>query len=614
MISYTKFLLSAAAATLALSSLALAEPLPNGAGDAQAQHATQAQQPANDAIETAALATPLPSANKILGPKQANDEADTLAPKAEKKSPGGNPYNYGPTDELEITIDPRDDGKGIHKLALSKAIEKALGEEIKGAGKLEKKDLSAIAAFYTDHSFETLWVKDGEPTPQTKAVMDRLAKAHEDGLDSQDYLVETAFDKEDADAVATFEIALSKALLHYARDAQAGRIAPSKVSSTIKLRPVYPDPSTVMLKLATSTDKAAALASYNPTHQQFKDLKQELARLHSLNDDKETVIVPSGEAMHIEYHGPRVKILRERLNVPALADEDPEIFDETLQTAVKAFQTENNLIADGIAGPKTLRIMNGTEVNRIPDIIANMEAWRWMSRDLGELHVIANVPSYNITIMKNGENIHRTRVVVGKTRHKTPIFSDQMEFVVVNPYWNVPYSIASKELLPNIRANPGYVSSRNYEILHRGRVVNPASVNWSKASFRQLRIRQRPGGRNALGRVKFLFPNDYAVYFHDTPSKSLFQRASRAFSHGCVRVHNPFEFGDVLMKQSKGWQNGSLKKMIGSKERWIKLKDEEQIPVHITYFTAVSDGDGQISYKSDVYGHNMRLKRALGLI
>ena len=168
--------------------------------------------------------------------------------------------------------------------------------------------------------------------------------------------------------------------------------------------------------------------------------------------------------------------------------------------------------------------------------------------------------------------------------------------------------------MPIIRSNPGYVYNKNYEVLSGDRVVNPTSVDWNDNSFKRLRIRQRPGGNNALGNVKFLFPNDYSIYFHDTPSKSLFERAARAFSHGCVRVHNPFELGDVLMREAKGWQSGRLEQMIGEKEAWIKLNEREKIPVHLTYFTAMPDADGDIVYKPDLYGHHGRLKRALGLI
>lgn len=497
------------------------------------------------------------------------------------------------------------------------AIELAVSSAAKKKGKkLERKDRAAIAEFYKQRDFEPVWTEEGRFTDDARALIAYLSAAEQDGLNAADYVVGPLEADADIAAISVAEVQMSAALLRYARHAQAGRIRPGSISGGFKQRPAYPNPQSVMTKLSISADKVASLASYHPPHAAYKALRVELKKVRSEEREiVQQVVVPDGKSMYRGYRDERVAILRERLNVPIVSDEDPLLFDDTLKSAVRAFQSEHNLIADGVVGPKTLRAMNGNRGNRIHDLIANMEYWRWMARDMGKLHVMANVPSFNVTIYKNGNNIHRTRVVVGKTKHKTPIFSDTMEFVVVNPYWNVPYSIASKELLPRIRSNPGFVKGKNYEVVSGSRVVNPLSVNWNEGSFRRLRIRQRPGGGNALGEVKFLFPNSHAIYFHDTPSKSLFQRVSRAFSHGCVRIYKPFEFGNVIMNEAKGWKNGRLKSMVGgTKERWIKLKKNEQIPVHITYFTAVADEEGSVSYKSDVYGHTTRLKRALGLI
>ena len=498
--------------------------------------------------------------------------------------------------------------------AVAVAIESIVGELYNTGDAVDRKNREAIADFYGERGYQPVWVKDGVLTQEANLLIERLNDAAIDGLDPSDYPVYELDGFEDADSVAGAEMQLTETLLKYARHAQGGRLIPSKVSNGFKNKPVYPEPAEVLVKIANSVDKVAALSSYNPPHKGFKALKAELARLQAATAVEPNVIIPAGGTLYKGVRSDRVAILRERLNVPVINNEDPRKFDKPLQAAVRAFQKEHHLVADAVVGAKTLRFLNGKTSNRVHDIVANMERWRWLPRDMGNLHVVSNIPSYNATVYKNGENIHRTRVVVGKTKHATPIFSDHMEFVVVNPHWNVPYSIASKELLPKIRSNPSYVSSRNYEILRGGRVVDPTSVNWDENSFRKVRIRQKPGGRNALGLVKFLFPNEHAIYFHDTPSKSLFQRVSRAYSHGCVRIHNPFKFGDVLMKHAKGWDNGRLRSMVGGREKYIKLKGDERIQVHLTYFTAVAGEDGKISYKSDLYGHHKRVKRALGLL
>lgn len=622
-----KFLLSTAAATLFLSLPGLASETAQNGLDNRAADPVQieSQPPHGHDLKTAVLATPVPSIEKALAEdavpgilKPEKTENDT--PPAPSFSQDGAGQAPAFLDELPaLSGDPAKNPENLAeapdgKAELIEAIKTRI-DGLDGGNSLQRKDRRAIAAFYADHAFEPLWTAaDGGLNADAKSLVAYLAKAEEDGLDAADYAVELPSGAADAVTLAAAEIRLSEALLHYARDAQAGRVAPEEISSEIKLRPVYPEPESVLVRLATSPDKVEALAGYQPHHAGYRALRAELARLRALGKNEINIPVPEGETMSEGYEGPRVRILRARLNVEALANENAERFDETVQVAVKAFQTENNLIADGIVGARTLDAINDEQTNRIPDIIANMERWRWMARSLGELYVMANVPSYDIVVMKESRTIHRTRIVVGKTQNKTPIFSDVMEYVVVNPYWNVPYSIASKELLPQIRSNPNFVADKNYEVLSGDRVVNPTSVAWNENSFKRLRIRQLPGGTNALGNIKFLFPNDHSIYFHDTPSKNLFERVTRAFSHGCVRVHNPFDFGDVLMRETKGWKNGTLETMIGDKEKWIRLESDERIPVHITYFTAVADDAGTVAYKSDVYGHNTRLKRALGLI
>ncbi|MEM8665407.1 MAG: L,D-transpeptidase family protein, partial [Pseudomonadota bacterium] len=196
--------------------------------------------------------------------------------------------------------------------------------------------------------------------------------------------------------------------------------------------------------------------------------------------------------------------------------------------------------------------------------------------------------------------------------HPTPIFSDEIEHVVVNPYWNVPVSIASKEMLGGIQKNPaGYFARRGYEAVVRGRVVNPASIAWNASTVRQVRIRQRPGRGNALGAVKFLFPNQHSVYLHDTSSKHLFKRDRRALSHGCVRVHQPFVFADALLRAGEATSASGLKRMVGGGERWVNL--HAHVPVHLAYFTRSVREDGTLVRFGDVYGYDQRIARALGL-
>jgi murein L,D-transpeptidase YcbB/YkuD len=302
----------------------------------------------------------------------------------------------------------------------------------------------------------------------------------------------------------------------------------------------------------------------------------------------------------------RVPLLRKRLDVPAGADGNDAIYDEDVAAAVTTFQENLGLDADGIAGPATVAALNGGSSVSKEDIIANMERWRWMPSDLGENNVFVNIPEFRLAVMHDGAPTFTTRIVVGKPTTQTPIFSDNIRQIVVNPYWNVPASIATNEIRPHLAANPGYLASQNMELLFAGKVVNAAMFNWSNTSIDNFRVRQRPGGANALGKIKFLFPNSHDVYLHDTPSKSLFSRSIRAYSHGCVRVQNPMDFADALLvNEPSHLDSAKLESMYGPSERWVNM--ETHVPVHIAYFTLRVDQDGTIRSYADIYGHNKKL-------
>ncbi len=244
--------------------------------------------------------------------------------------------------------------------------------------------------------------------------------------------------------------------------------------------------------------------------------------------------------------------------------------------------------------------------------MANMERWRWMPRELGNFYVRVNVPNYNLDIYLNDEIAYTTRIVVGDTGHQTPMFSHEIEHVVVNPVWNVPSSIAVKEMLPQIRANPGALNG--YQVFAnfdgRFRPVNPWMIDWYNVDMRRIQIKQPPGERNALGSIKFMFPNPYAVYLHDTPSKSYFERDYRALSHGCMRVMNPWEFAEALLRFDPNVSVEQLRSLVGGRETRVDLTTK--IPVYITYFTAWVDESGELVVRDDIYGHDARVEEAFG--
>ena len=314
---------------------------------------------------------------------------------------------------------------------------------------------------------------------------------------------------------------------------------------------------------------------------------------------------------------PAVQQLRERLiasgDLASGNTENPAKYDAALTNAVKRFQERHALPATGIANEETLAEMNVPLADRIRQVEMNLDRWRWTPNDLGARHLLINIPAFQLTARENGKPVQAIRVVVGKTEHETPIFSSEMDTVVFSPYWNLPESIAEDETGPAIRSDPGYLARNQIEVLRRTKtrttIVKPEDVNWyDPVEIQQLSFRQRPGAKNALGQVKFLFPNAFDVYLHDTPADSLFDRSGRAFSHGCVRVAEPEALAAYVLRDRPEWTADRISSaMNAGVEKYVKL--DEKIPVHIEYFTAWVADDGSLTFLPDVYGYDARQAR-----
>ncbi len=505
---------------------------------------------------------------------------------------------------------------------IADSIETAVKSIPQSADFLTKRDNAALVAFYQERSFRPAWFEDGKWTASARQLIFNLARADRDGLDPADYKTPSLGIARargaSADSIAEADIALSLAITRYTRHAYAGRVDPrifSKKEVTIK--PHYPDSIGALDQIAKASDPVTTMRSFNPQHKGFLALRAEYNRLRAASNTDTTPPVAGGKSLKIGMRDDRVPLIRRKLGLPALEDAaEADLYSKALAKDVEKFQADNGLIADGIVGNATLAVLNDNRKDLIADLVANMERWRWLPRDLGDFYVLVNIPTYTLEVVKNGKTIHETRVVVGQKAHKTPLFSDEMEYLVVNPYWNVPSSIASKELLPKIKADPAaFFSKTNYQVLAsikgKTQVIDPAKLDWDRVEADMVRLRQTPGDYNALGDIKFMFPNQHAVYLHDTPSRSLFNRDYRAFSHGCVRVNNPMEFADVVLSQTTAWNAKRIKTLIGSSERRVNL--DKKIPVHLAYFTTWMSDTGTLQLRPDIYGHNKTVKQALGL-
>ena len=463
-----------------------------------------------------------------------------------------------------------------------------------------KKERSAVETFYQNRNLMPLWLDKGVVNARAKAAMARLRSADADGLDAKDYKAPN-FDAASPDALAEAELKFTATVLTFARHLQAGRFPYSRIGRDIEMPQQPPEQAEVLAKLADAADAGKALDEFSPPHEGYKKLKAKLAELRGSTSEEEKVVrIPDGPMVRPGMDDARMPLLRKRLNVAG--DENSTRYDNELVDAVKAFQKDKGVAADGLLGPNTVRQLNGATPPRrsesIDTIIVNMERWRWLPRDPGKVHVMVNIPDYTLRVIKDGKLHWSTRIVVGQPRLPTPILSAQMKYITVNPTWNVPPSIVQNEYLPALAQDPTVLERMGLKTVYN----RDGSIH----------IYQPPGDGNALGRLRFNFPNRFLVYQHDTPDKNLFAHETRAYSHGCMRVQDPPKYAEVLLnivRPHEGWTQERIKGMFGRAEQDIQFPTF--IPVNLTYQTAFVDDEGKLQIRRDIYGIDGRMQAAI---
>ena len=355
-----------------------------------------------------------------------------------------------------------------------------------------------------------------------------------------------------------------------------------------------------------------------PRHREYINLKNGLAKYKRIKDeggwDRFITQLPKlGKGMS----HPDVAILRNRLSITQghieFDPEDPELFDEPLHEQVVLFQRRNGLTADGIVGRGTIEALNISVDDRIASIEANLERWRWLSDNLGERYIKVNIANFELQAIEEDRIVFQSEAIVGRPFRKTPVFSSLITFLVFNPDWTVPNTILINDIVPAVIRNPDYLASRGMKVLRSdGAEVNPASIDWQSVTLGNFRyrIRQEPGPDNALGRVKFMFPNQYSVYIHDTPVRNLFSQTDRSFSSGCIRIYKPLEFAEYLLRDNPAWTPTQIKSQLDL-ERMRTVNLNKPVPVHMLYLTAWADDDGVVFFRRDIYDRDQRLLTAL---
>lgn len=614
--SLSKLLLSSAVISLGLSAVPAAaetgfDPLGAKTTDTANPGAieTKALPPAS---ETTAPTTEATTPTATPATPAAETAAPTLAPAApatETAAPTMTPAVEPATTPVVATT-PAD-------MPVDQAIVAEIGKVVASATGDARRRADAVAKVYAARANQPLWIEGDHYSDKAKAVIARLADAVEDGLNPIDYaLPEADLTAATNELVANADLRVSMAVATFAEQASGGRVSPQSISKDITRTPERIPADKALAKVADASDAAAALDGFNPPTEGFRRLKAMLAEVRATKENTDTPPaepVALAKSLKPGMSDEGVPALRKRLGVAAPdAAVDPALYDETLVTAVEAFQKENGLSADGVVGSRTLAVLNGAHRDVEGEIIANMEMWRWMPRDLSQDYILVNIPEFKVRVFRNGQKVHEARVVVGKATNQTPIFSGELQYLVVNPYWHVPESIKVKEMLPEIQADPaGYFSRHGYEVTWDGQLIDPTRIIWDENAVKAVGIRQVPGEANALGNIKFMFPNKQAVYLHDTPLRSLFNRDVRAFSHGCVRVDDPMAFADAVLQGDPQWTVPKLQAMFGGDEKRVDIATH--LKVHLAYFTAFVDSAGKLQIRDDIYGHTQAVKKALGM-
>jgi L,D-transpeptidase YcbB len=491
-----------------------------------------------------------------------------------------------------------------------------------------------LSNFYEKRDFNPLWTRNTGLTPQAEQLIRTIEEAELDGLTSEDYhlsplkslivdfkqalLQRHLFDPEKQ---ADIDLLLTDAFLLFSSHLLSGRVIPNAVDSTWLFFNPVSDITLILNSNAYSSRIESFFDGLRPANAAYYRLRNALQLYIGIQKKGGWPSIPSGPSLRVGDTHDRVDKIRKRLIVtkdvdPPARNVKPAEFDESLMKGVQRFQNRHGIEPDGVVGAATLSAMNVLVEDRVRQIELNLERWRWIPRDLGSRYILVNIADYSLAVVENQTTVLDMRVVVGKAYRRTPVFSEKMKYLVLNPFWNVPVKIAIEDKLPIIRKNPLYLTQQHIKVFENwsedAPEINPVVIDWYRlnSNYFPYRLRQDPGPLNALGRIKFMFPNKFAVYLHDTPQRGLFKRASRNFSSGCIRIEKPLELAEYLLQNDPHWPNQKITDTIASGVTTV-VRIKDPIPVHLLYWTAWVTETGTVHFGNDIYDRDPPLSRAL---
>jgi L,D-transpeptidase YcbB len=474
-----------------------------------------------------------------------------------------------------------------------------------------------LEMFYSQRGYRALWVDENGRNAAAQRVMSVLSHAASESLNPADYTI-PAVRGLDPGSLANEERYISRAVLAYAEHRAIGRIRPSEAGARYQRTSVPPDPYWLLGALATTADPAAVLGSLGPNDGDFQRLRWAYNRMRAIVQAGGWPSVPHGTSLSVGAVDPRVAILRmalwQRGDYEATFPTNSPFYDEYLAAAVRSFKLRHGLSNDADVDAETVRALNVRAAERLRQLEVNLERRRWQPSRTAGRWIVVNIPAYQMAVRDDGVVTYSSPVVVGSREHMTPEISADMSHLVLNPYWYVPPSIANDEYLPQLRKDPLVLARRGFKAF-AGWGGNAAQVPWESVDWQSMRsvpvvLRQEPGPANALGKIKFMLPNNDNIYLHDTPAKKLFSHQDRAYSHGCIRLADPIGLAVHLLTRNGGWDRERLIAAIESgKQSTVSLYT--QIHVSLVYHTAWVDQDGTINFRKDVYGRDGEVVRLL---
>ncbi len=478
-------------------------------------------------------------------------------------------------------------------------------------------DWPKLTSFYLARNYQSAWFDEAGPNTRAKRLVQTLHQAAEEGLDPGAYplaRINQLWLSEGTAQQVRLELLLTDSFFRYSHELLTGQLDPLWSGRQWFIGLEATDSIALLQSLLESRDFATALKSLPPGHSAYRRLRDALARYRQIRAGGGWPTIPAGKTLRLGDHDPRVPLLRQRLQLEGALQfspvRDEQLYDQNLRYAVERFQLRHGLQQDGVVGPLTLSELNVPLNRRIAQIRLNMERWRWLPNQLGHRHIVVNLSAYQLSAYDHGERQFSMDTIIGTLETPSPQISGKLHTVVFNPHWSIPKKIALEEVIPKQQRNPGYFASQGIRVFSDWRAskeLSPGSIDWSRLDWGNFHymLRQEPGPKNPLGRLKFLFSNNFRIYLHDTPAQSLFQQSERQFSHGCIRVEAPRRLAAFLLSSAPDspWSEAAVRSAVASGiTREIEISPP--VPLYLLYLTAWVGDDGAVHFRRDIYGED----------